>query len=75
MIILRPQGSAALFSSGILARQIGKGKILPRHVLLAVKNDVELDKLLKGCILHCGGIKPHIEAALLKNEDYEEDES
>ena len=73
MIILRPQSSAALFSSGILARQIGKGKILPRHVLLAVKNDVELDKLLKGCILHCGGIKPHIEAALLKNEDCEDE--
>ena len=52
--------------AGILAREMGKGKILPRHVLLAVKNDIELDKLLAGAILDGGGVKPHIESVLLE---------
>ena len=55
------------FVSGILARQMGKCKVLPRHVLLAVKNDTELDTLLKGVILDGGGVKPKIEPELLKN--------
>ena len=50
---------------------MGKGKILPRHILLAVKNDIELDKLLAGAILEGGGVKPNIEAVLLKSHDEE----
>ena len=46
---------------------MGKCKVLPRHVLLAVKNDTELDILLKGVILDGGGVKPKIEPELLKN--------
>ena len=46
---------------------MGKCKVLPRHVLLAVKNDTELDTLLKGVILDGGGVKPKIEPELLKN--------
>ena len=59
---------------GILAREVGRGKILPRYVLLAVKNDAELDALLKGVILERGGVKPNIEAALLGRGEDEEGE-
>ena len=54
---------------GILDSEVGRGKILPRYVLLAVKNDAELDDLVKGVILERGGIKPNIEAALLGREE------
>eukprot|EP00088_Acartia_fossae_P056361 TRINITY_DN65633_c0_g1_i1.p1 TRINITY_DN65633_c0_g1~~TRINITY_DN65633_c0_g1_i1.p1 ORF type:complete len:120 (+),score=20.75 TRINITY_DN65633_c0_g1_i1:74-433(+) len=55
--------------AGILANQMGKCKILPRHILLAVKNDIELDKLLAGAILEGGGVKPNIEAVLLSHDE------
>ena len=40
---------------------MGKRKIIPRHVMLAVKNDEELELLLKDVILQGGGVKPSIE--------------
>ena len=44
--------------------------------MLAVKNDKELDALLKGVLLHGAGVKPHIEPAIVKKkDDEEEDES
>jgi histone H2A len=46
--------------AGIMARDSGRNKILPRHVLLAVKNDTELDKLLKGVMMEGGGVLPNI---------------
>ena len=42
--------------------------------MLAVKNDEELDALLKGVLLHGAGVKPHIEQVLVGNEDEEEEE-
>ena len=44
--------------AGIVVRGCGSDKILPRHVLLAVKNDSELDKLLKGVVIEGGGVLP-----------------
>ena len=51
---------------------MGKCKVLPRHVLLAVKNDTELDTLLKGVILDGGGVKSKIEPEMLKDVGEEE---
>ena len=42
-----------------------KKRILPRHILLSVKNDKKLDKLLGGVIIASGGVLPKIHAALL----------
>ena len=59
--------------AGIMARDSGRNKILPRHVLLAVKNDTELDKLLKGVMMEGGGVLPNINPALTsKNGEDEE---
>ena len=64
------------FSAGDIARKYRKTTIVPRHVMLAVKSDNELEALLKGVLLHDAGVKPHIEPALVKKkkEDEEEEE-
>lgn len=51
--------------SGNAARDNKKVRIIPRHVMLAVRNDEELDKLLKGVILAGGGVIPNIHMALI----------
>ena len=58
--------------AGIMARDYGKNKVLPRHVTLAVKNDTELNKLFTGVVIEAGGVLPHINPALLNNDDQEE---
>lgn len=40
-------------------------RILPRHILLAVKNDDELNKMLEGVTISQGGVIPRIHQQLL----------
>jgi hypothetical protein len=40
-------------------------RITPRHVQLAVRNDEELNVLLRNVTITEGGVQPHIEKALL----------
>lgn len=40
-------------------------RISPRHILLAVRNDEELNKMLEGVTITEGGVIPHIEQKLL----------
>ena len=49
----------------LILQLIGPYRIVPRHVLLAIKNDNELDELLKGVIIPDGGVIPHINPVLL----------
>ncbi|KAL6332783.1 hypothetical protein AAG906_015045 [Vitis piasezkii] len=42
-----------------------KHRIIPRHVLLAVRNDEELGKLLAGVTIACSGVLPNINHILL----------
>ncbi|XP_078102269.1 histone H2A-like [Sander vitreus] len=42
-----------------------KRRISPRHILLAVKNDEEINKLLAGVTISEGGVIPNIQATLL----------
>jgi len=51
--------------AGNAARDNHKQRIMPRHVLLAVKNDEELAELWKDCTIAQGGVVPHIEKVLL----------
>ena len=60
--------------AGIMARDYGINKILPRHVLLAVKNDTELDKLLKGVMMEGGGVLPNSNPALTSSKNGEDEE-
>ncbi|XP_061638027.1 late histone H2A.2.2-like [Phyllopteryx taeniolatus] len=42
-----------------------KRRITPRHILLAVKNDEELNMVLAGVTISDGGVIPNIQAVLL----------
>ncbi|GFY92065.1 histone H2A 12 [Actinidia rufa] len=47
------------------ARDNKKNIIIPRHVLIAIRNDEELGKLLAGMIIAHGRVLPHINPMLL----------
>nr|GMD40520.1 histone H2A.1 [Ipomoea batatas] len=51
--------------AGNAARDNKKTRIIPRHVLLAVRNDEELGKLLQGVTIAAGGVLPNINPVLL----------
>lgn len=51
--------------AGNAARDNKKNRIIPRHVLLAVRNDEELGKLLAGVTIAYGGVLPNINPVLL----------
>nr|XP_033796424.1 core histone macro-H2A.2 [Geotrypetes seraphini]XP_033796425.1 core histone macro-H2A.2 [Geotrypetes seraphini]XP_033796426.1 core histone macro-H2A.2 [Geotrypetes seraphini]XP_033796427.1 core histone macro-H2A.2 [Geotrypetes seraphini] len=51
--------------AGNAARDNKKGRITPRHILLAVANDEELNQLLKGVTIASGGVLPRIHPELL----------
>ncbi|XP_075712429.1 core histone macro-H2A.1 isoform X2 [Rhinoderma darwinii] len=51
--------------AGNAARDNKKGRISPRHILLAIANDEELNQLLKGVTIASGGVLPNIHPELL----------
>lgn len=51
--------------AGNAARDAKKTRIVPRHITLAVKNDEELNKLLKEVTIASGGVLPNIDGVLL----------
>ena len=72
-----------LKSSGLLAQEDKKNKrrrkmakvaIVPRHVLLTVRNDPDLDALLKGVVFQGAGGVPHIRQGLQEDESSQSEE-
>eukprot|EP00252_Welwitschia_mirabilis_P021797 TRINITY_DN56_c0_g2_i1.p1 TRINITY_DN56_c0_g2~~TRINITY_DN56_c0_g2_i1.p1 ORF type:complete len:141 (-),score=43.81 TRINITY_DN56_c0_g2_i1:196-618(-) len=61
--------------AGNAAKDNKKNRIIPRHVLLAVKNDEELGKLLSGVTIAYGGVLPNIHQVLLPKKTAEKKES
>ena len=51
--------------AGNAARDNKKSRIIPRHLLLAIRNDEELNKLLGNVTIAQGGVIPFIHSALL----------
>ncbi|KAL6332651.1 hypothetical protein AAG906_009991 [Vitis piasezkii] len=60
-----PSSSEVLELAGNAAWDNQKHRIIPRHVLLAVRNDEELGKLLAGVTIAHGGVLPNINPVLL----------
>ncbi|KAG6476300.1 hypothetical protein ZIOFF_065539 [Zingiber officinale] len=58
-------GAPVLELAGNAARDNKKNRIIPRHVLLAIRNDEELGKLLAGVTIAHGGVLPNINPVLL----------
>ncbi|NXF77130.1 H2A2 protein, partial [Sclerurus mexicanus] len=54
-----------LEAAGTAARENKKTRILPRHIVLAVKNDDELDKFCACVTIAEGGVMPNIAPQLL----------
>lgn len=63
--VLEYLAAEVLELAGNAARDNKKNRIIPRHVLLAVRNDEELGKLLAGVTIAHGGVLPHINPVLL----------
>lgn len=57
--------------AGNAARDNKKNRIIPRHVLLAVRNDDELGKLLAGVTIAHGGVLPNINPVLLPKKAHD----
>ncbi|KAH9495446.1 Core histone macro-H2A.1 [Bulinus truncatus] len=51
--------------AGNAAKEFKRGRITPRHILLAIANDDELHQLLKHVTIAQGGVVPKIHAALI----------
>ncbi|KAJ6581371.1 histone-fold-containing protein [Mycena capillaripes] len=51
--------------AGNCAKDNHRRRIIPRHLLLAIRNDAELDRLLKNTIIFEGGVVPFIHACLI----------
>lgn len=54
--------------AGNVSKDAEKKRIIPRHILLAVRNDEELNKLFKNVTIAQGGVLPNIHAVLLPKQ-------
>lgn len=54
--------------AGNAARDNKKGRVTPRHILLAIANDEELHQLLRGVTIAAGGVLPNIHRELLSKK-------
>ena len=54
--------------AGNAAKDNKKSRINPRHILLAVRNDEELNRLMSNTTIADGGVLPSINPSLLPNK-------
>ncbi|KAJ9180251.1 hypothetical protein P3X46_008520 [Hevea brasiliensis] len=73
--VLEYLAAEVLELAGNAARDNKKNRINPRHVLLAVRNDEELGKLLQGVTIASGGVLPNINPVLLPKKSAATDKS
>jgi histone H2A len=63
--VLEYLSAEVLELAGNAARDNKRVRIIPRHILLAVRNDEELNKMLKSTHFNMGGVIPNIHSVLL----------
>lgn len=76
--VLEYLAAEVLELAGNAAKDNKKTRIVPRHILLAIRNDEELNKLMANTTIADGGVLPNINALLLPSKtkgDKEEGEA
>jgi histone H2A len=69
--VLEYLATEVLELAGNAAKDNKKSRIIPRHLLLAIRNDEELGKLLAGVTIANGGVLPNIQSVLLPKKTAE----
>ena len=69
--VLEYLAAEVLELAGNAARDNKKSRIVPRHILLAIKNDEELNKLMGSTTIAAGGVLPNINKYLLPSKGKE----
>jgi histone H2A len=70
--VLEYLAAEVLELAGNAAKDNKKTRIIPRHIQLAVRNDEELNKLMRNTTIVSGGILPNIHENLLPKKGKEE---
>ncbi|KAM0856912.1 hypothetical protein ACQ4PT_048820 [Festuca glaucescens] len=73
--VLKYLAAEVLELAGNAAKDNKKSRIVPRHLLLAIRNDQELGKLLAGVTIAHGGVLPNINSVLLPKKAAEKAEA
>merc|ERR1719504_188300 len=66
--VLEYLAAEVLELAGNAAKDHKKSRINPRHILLAVRNDEELNKMLANTTISEGGVLPYINPSLLPSK-------
>ena len=66
--VLEYLAAEVLELAGNAAKDNKKTRIIPRHILLAIKNDEELNRLMANTTIAEGGVLPYINPTLLPSK-------
>ncbi len=65
--VLEYLAAEVLELAGNAAKDNKKNRIVPRHILLAIRNDEELNRFMSNTTIADGGVLPNINPILLPN--------